>query len=125
MQEHNPIEEIRKTEQQFAQKAADSGIEEAFLIFAASDAVLNRDDQLIHGKDAIAAYFKKHPFPPGSSLEWKPDFIDVSTSGDMAYTYGRYTYRYSDTEGNIQQKQGVFHTVWKKQKNGKWKFVWD
>ena len=58
-------------------------------------------------------------------LIWKPDFVDVSASGDLAYTYGAYTYSYKDSTGAIVEQGGIFHTVWKRQADGGWRFVWD
>jgi len=43
----------------------------------------------------------------------------------MAYTYGKYTMTIIDSAGESKVSNGIFHTVWKKQKDGSWKFVWD
>lgn len=59
------------------------------------------------------------------SLQWDADFVDVSKSGELAYTYGKYTFTAIDSTGKTIDDKGIFHTVWKKQKDGKWKFVWD
>ena len=59
------------------------------------------------------------------NLSWKPDFVDVSASGDLGYTYGHFTYSYTDSTGTIMESSGVFHTVWKRQADGSWLFVWD
>jgi len=54
-----------------------------------------------------------------------PNLIDVSASGDLAYTYGSYTSKILANDGNVSDGSGTFHTVWKRQSNGEWKFVWD
>lgn len=117
-------EEVKSVELDFARMAADSGIEAAFLYFAAPGAVLKRGNNLLIGFDSIAAYLKEST-QPGESLSWSPDFIDVSLSGDMAYSYGKFVYSFLDSSGVIQKQQGYFHTVWKRQPDGKLKFVWD
>ncbi len=117
-------DEILNTEREFAVMVKEKGIAVAFEAFAADDAVLNRSDTLIIGKDAINTYFKDQILRD-VNLEWTPDFIDVSTSGDLAYTYGNYIFTASDTSGRPIKGQGVFHTVWKRQADGNWKFVWD
>jgi hypothetical protein len=43
----------------------------------------------------------------------------------MAYTYGKYVWTVRNGEDTVISKQGVFHTVRKKQKDGSWKYVWD
>ena len=58
-------------------------------------------------------------------MTWKVDFIEVSQSGDLAYTYGEYIYSYQDSIGNEQKEKGVFNTIWKLQKDGTWKYVKD
>ena len=75
-------------------------------------------------RTAFLEYFKKQNLKD-VELEWLPDFIDVAKSGDLAYTYGKYTFSSKDTTGAIVKSDGVFHTVWKRQSDGTWKFVWD
>lgn len=118
------VKEIEMTELLFQKMVADSGMAKAFIHFADDDAVLNRNDSLIVGKESIKKYFAKQSLI-SSTLLWTPDFIEVSESGDLAYTYGTYQYRYFDRMGEIQRSNGVFHTVWKRQSDGTWKYVWD
>ena len=104
--------------------SANVGIGHAFVTYAAEDAVLNRSDSLIIGIESIKKRFSDLPGTPGV-LTWEPDFVDVSNSGDLGYTYGHYTYSFSDSLGNIVKRRGVFHTVWKRQADGSWRYVWD
>ena len=118
--------EILETEQNFAIMAEDEGIHKAFLTYAAEDAVLMRNDTLVIGKKNITEYFNSQvPDDNSMSLTWKPDFVDVATSGDLGYTYGQYTLSYTDSSGTRIKNTGVFHTVWKKQSDGIWRYVWD
>ena len=116
--------EIMQVEADFNKMAAEQGVEKAFLYFAAPEAVLMRNDKILKGEDEFKSYFT-NPVWQNSKLEWKPDFIDVAESADLAYTYGSYTLTFTDSDGNEQTSKGIFHTVWKKQDDGKWKFVWD
>ena len=117
--------EIFNVESEFQNMANEKGVEMAFLHYAAPDAVLFRQNKIFKGRKAIEQYLSDHPFPPEASLEWKPDFIEISQSGDLAYTYGSYTYSAPDESGQVVQSNGIFHTVWKKQPDGQWKYVWD
>lgn len=117
-------QEIEDTELAFSRLAMDSGIEKAFKSYAAPDAVMKRENRLISGYDSIVVYLDKNR-QAGAELSWTPEFISVSESGDLAYTYGRYIYTFPDSSGVIQKQEGFFHTVWKRQPDGKWKFVWD
>jgi len=116
--------EILETEKEFAEMASEKGMASAFLNFAADEAVLMRNDQLIIGKTAIKERFGRMNGDAGR-LSWSPDFVDVSSSGDLGYTYGKYVFTSTDSVGNEIRTEGVFHTVWKRQPDGAWKFVWD
>ncbi len=118
--------EILETEQNFAEMAEKDGIQKAFLAYAADSAVLMRNNILVVGKNSIAEYFKNQTTENNfESLTWKPEFVDVAASGDLGYTYGYYTYSYIDSTGTRIEHTGVFHTVWKRQPDGNWRFVWD
>jgi ketosteroid isomerase-like protein len=117
--------EIAKAEKDFETMAAEKGIAEAFWFYADSNAVIKRQhDTLVHGRDNIRNYYSAETFR-NASVKWSPDFIDVSGDGNMAYTYGRYLWQSKDSLGNTSELSGVFHTVWKKQQDGTWKYVWD
>jgi len=116
--------EIIQAETDFAKMAASQGVAKAFLHYAAEDAVLSRNNKVVEGKTAIRAYFEKQTLSE-VKLEWSPDFVDVAKSGDLAYTYGKYQFSALSAEGDKIESSGIFHTVWKRQADGKWKFVWD
>lgn len=85
-----------------------------------------RNNILIKGKDAINNSFgNQDPGPGKVELAWEPDFVDVSGSGDLGYTYGKYTYSVTDSSGAVKLDSGIFPTVWKRQANSEWRFVWD
>ena len=115
-------QEIVKTEQAFSDMAQDEGMNVAFLHFVADDGVLLRSNKLIKGKADIREYMKNSD---SKGLSWSPSFVDVSDSGDLGYTYGTYIYKYKDSLGNEKKSEGIFHTVWKRQPDKSWKFVWD
>ncbi len=118
--------EIVKMERDFADMAVKEGIAKAFLTFAADEAVLMRNNSLIIGKESIQKHFENQKSSlKDVKLTWKPDFVDVASSGDLAYTYGKYELTVTDSLDNENVSEGIFHTVWKKQADGSWKFVWD
>lgn len=115
-------EDIVSTEREFATMAGEAGVAEAFYHFAADSAVILRGGKLIRGREAIRDYYNQN-LKPGTKLLWAPDYADVS--GDLGYTYGRYTHQVPDSTGNIIESHGIFHTVWKRQPDSSWRFVWD
>ncbi len=118
-------DEVAKAEKDFEAMAAEKGIAEAFWFYADSNAVIKRgNDSLIIGKQGIRNYYAAQYFKT-ASVKWSPDFIDVSGDGTLGYTYGKYTWQSKDSTGKITESKGIFHTVWKKQSDGSWKYVWD
>ena len=118
--------EIVATEKAFAKMAGEEGVPKAFLAFAAEDAVLMRNNTIVKGKEAIHENFLKQSGTwDNAQLTWEPTFVDVATSGDLGYTYGAFVYTSKDSIGNPVSMEGIFHTVWKRQPDGTWRFVWD
>lgn len=116
---------IVKTEKNFEKSVAQKGLAEGFYQFADSNAVIKREnDTLIIGRNNIKNYYL-NPKYKNATVTWSPDAVIVSDAGDMASTYGKYVWRIRDTSGKEHISKGVFHTVWKKQKDGSWKYIWD
>jgi ketosteroid isomerase-like protein len=117
--------EIGQAEKDFEKMAAEKGIAEAFWYFADSSAVIRRrNDSLIKGKEDIKNFYSAGYFKT-AYVKWSPDFIDAAEKGDIGYTFGKYTWESKDSSGKVNETKGIFHTVWKKQKDGSWKYVWD
>jgi ketosteroid isomerase-like protein len=53
-------------------------------------------------------------------ISWEPMGGDVAESGDMGFTYGTYLLQ-TDTE----KQEGTYITIWRKQKDGTWKYILD
>ncbi len=116
--------DIFDTEKAFEKMAAEKSIAEAFYYFADQNAVIKRErDTLITGKDNIKAYYAKRP--TNATVNWTPDFIDVAADGTLAYTYGKYVWKVRNEADSVMEFKGVFHTVWKKQEDNTWRYVWD
>ena len=118
-------QEVFKAEEDFKNLSQSKGISEAFYTFADENAVIKREnDTLICGKENIKKYYSNPKFEK-AFVTWKPDFVEVSKDGEMAYTYGKFSWTFTDSLGNKKDFKGLFHTVWKKQKDDSWKYVWD
>ncbi len=119
----NIQQEIVAAEAAFEKMAAEKSIAQAFYKFADKNATINRGE-LIHGREAIFDFYKKAGLD-SAQLQWLPDSVFVSGSGEMAYTYGKYKMTLRDSSGLPIIRTGIFHTVWKRQPDGSWKYVWD
>jgi ketosteroid isomerase-like protein len=117
--------EIYQTEKAFETMAAEKGIAEAFTFYADENAVIKRgNDSLIFGKEGISNYYS-HRDLKKATVNWTPDYINFSKCGDLGYTYGKYIWRFINEKGDTIKYQGIFHTVWKKQPDGSWRYLWD
>jgi ketosteroid isomerase-like protein len=128
---HRPIDkkeiirEIFQTEKAFEKMASEKGVAEAFYFFADEKAVIKREnDTLIMGKENIKIYYDKRS-NKNATVNWTPDFTAVSDDGTLGYTYGKYVWKIKKENGDTAEYKGIFHTVWKKQLDGTWKYVWD
>ena len=117
-------DEIMQVEQDFNDLAQKVGLPDAFYVYAAHDGVIRKSGKLFEGKTAIKQRIESG-VRPNETLTWMPTFIDVSRSGDLAYTYGDATFTVIDSLGNKKERTSVYHTVWKRQADGNWRFVWD
>ncbi len=117
--------QIVKVEKDFEKMVTEKGLATAFYQFADSNAVLKREkNSLIIGKNNIRNYFSDPKFTT-ATVTWTPDDVQVSDAGDMASTYGKFICTSIDAKGKEVVSKGVFHTVWKKQKDSSWKYIWN
>jgi ketosteroid isomerase-like protein len=117
--------EIINVEKEFETAVRTKGFAEAFYEFADENAVIKRkNDTLIKGKENIRIYYQNIDLKD-VLLTWNPDFVDISKDGTLGYSYGGYLWKSKDPNGIMIESKGVFHTVWKKQIDGTWKYVWD
>ncbi len=117
-------QDIMATETSFQTMTHNKGIAEAFAFYADEKAVIKRErDTLIIGKEAIRNYYQSQKLS-NATVTWKPDFVEVSLDGTLAYTYGKYQWKINDNN-SVKEYKGIFHTVWKRQDDGKWLYVWD
>ena len=117
------VSEIIQMETSFREMASGKGIAEAFRYFAAEDAVINRGNQLIEGPTAIFAFYNK-PEYENAKVTWKPIKVVVAESGDLAFSYGEYVWKVYTGQGE-QRSTGIYMTVWKKQDDGSWRYIYD
>lgn len=78
------------------------------------------------GKDAIRTSLKQMTSDPALSLKFHATKVDVSKSGDLAYTQGTYTLTFTDPQTHqIVNDHGSYVTTYRKQPDGSWKAVAD
>ena len=121
---HDSPDTLRQLESEFMKAAAQHG-SQGYLSYYADDAVeVPNGAPIIQGKVNIA---KTMGFldDKNNQLTWTPVGADISTSGDLGYTYGTYEFRSKDKDGKPVVDHGKYTSIWKKQRDGSWKVVLD
>lgn len=116
---NNLVDEVIDADKKFSAMSQTKGMKAAFLSYMDSSGVLLRENHYpIIGKEAQA--YIRQTNDSAFTLTWQPRSADVAKSGDLAYTFGTYTLH---TKGTMLK--GTYVSIWKKQKDGSWKFVLD
>ena len=115
----NALNEMQQTDVDFSNRSKEAGMKKAFLEYIEPDGTLLRPNRMpVTGADAIALVTSLND--TSVVLTWKPLGADVAASADMGYTYGMYSLKAGDSV-----HRGTYVTIWKKQEDGRWKFVLD
>lgn len=122
--EAEAIQEIYDVEQAFNELLAKEGRAAAFAHFAAEGGAINRGGKMIIGKAAIEAFYAAST-TTNVSLTWVPDKVQMSDDLTMASTWGKYQFTGTSEDGEALKSTGIFHTVWKRQQDGSWRYIYD
>ncbi|MEO6489416.1 MAG: hypothetical protein ABIO04_05685 [Ferruginibacter sp.] len=113
--------ELIQVDQAFSKMSEEKGMKNAFIEYIDSNGVLLRPGEIpIIGANAIDYLIQLND--TGYTLTWQPNDAVISGSGDLGYTYGIYAMKQKSKDTTIY---GTYTSIWKRQKDGKWKFVLD
>lgn len=99
-------------ERAFAADGLTLGYKASFLKHSAADAIIMQPGP-VNAHETL----KAQPDRAGPALYWWPVWAGLARSGDLGFTTGPYTL--SGKHG------GYYFTVWKKQPDGGWKWIYD
>jgi len=114
---------LLETDKEFAQMSLDKGAAAAFEFYMTEDAmVLPHKGNPINGRDGIVKAFGDDP--DAFTLAWTPQKAEVSSSGDMGWTWGKFKQTlYADGDDVISY--GKYLNIWEKQNDGSWRLIID
>lgn len=120
------VNDILTADKNFSALCMQKGMAESFVEYAADDVVKLRPQEFpIIGKENLKAMFAEHL---GNDLKfsWEPVKGDIAASGDLGYTFGNWKI-FIKGSGNERDTTlyGNYVSIWKKQKDGSWKYVLD
>jgi ketosteroid isomerase-like protein len=125
--------ELANTERSFCTDTARVGIADAFLAYMAENCflpdrlALSRSEYKKAVDEARAkagSAYKPGP-NPNVQLTWSPLKVEVSDDGTLGYTWGRYGFTSKGKDGKVDSSEGIYLTIWRRQADGSWKFVYD
>lgn len=112
------IDNLARAEKNFAAYSVAHSTKEAFLAYIDSNSVMFENGTPVKALD----FWNNREKKPGV-LNWRPQYMEISVSGDFGYTTGPWTFQNSLTDPVIAR--GQYATVWALNKKGEWKFLAD
>lgn len=110
---------MMQADRDFSAMSVDKGMKAAFLDYIDSNGILLRPNIVpIAGADAVDYLIAQND--ADYTMQWAPKGAAVALSGELGYTYGTYKIQ-PKTQDTIFY--GTYVSIWKKQADGKWKFV--
>jgi ketosteroid isomerase-like protein len=104
--------------------AVAAGDRARFRSFIAADATFGGGADALRGPDAVVAAWEPFFAANGPRLTWMPTHGELLGSGDLGYTVGTWERRVP-TNGEIRVTKGNYLTVWRREKDGSWKVIYD
>ena len=119
----NPADEVRCREIGFS-RSVETQNHELFASFIDSDARFV-NNKVLRAPEAIADAWSVFFADDGPSIRWRPQFVEVLESGDLALTRGPYRIIDKNDKGEMTEGWGTFNSVWRRTEDGEWFVVFD
>lgn len=118
-----PADEVRCREIGFS-KSVEAQDRELFRSFVDSDARF-ANAAVLRGNEAIADAWAIFFVEDSPQIKWRPQFVEVLESGDLALTRGPYRIIDKNDQGEKTEGWGTFNSVWRLTADGEWLVVFD
>jgi ketosteroid isomerase-like protein len=112
------LDTLAAAERAFSALSVERGMKEAFLANLADDGVVFRPAPM-NGRQVWRARAN-----PAATLEWAPDYAEISGAADLGVTSGPWEFR-PPPERNQPTAHGHFISVWRRGKDGAWQVAVD
>lgn len=109
---HDSVDQVIAAERAFAAETRERGFRDGFLAWVAPDGFTFQPGP-VPARPGLEAIPADAPPPPGPPLFWWPQFAGAARSGDLGFTSGGAT---------IPVR---YFTVWQRQPDGSWKWIYD
>jgi ketosteroid isomerase-like protein len=109
--------QVADAERGFAKTMADRN-HPAFVAYLSDEAIFFTGPAPLHGKDAVAAAWKRFYEKPDPPFSWAPDKVEVLATGTLAISSGPVR----DPSGKLV---ATFTSIWRQEAPGVWRIVFD
>lgn len=118
------LDDLLARDKAFADRSAQDGPAIAFREFVHEHAtLLTSSFENVEGRDNIFA--RMNALPSGTTLLWEPQDGGVAESGELGWTWGRYTSQLVSEDGETQESQGKYLNIWVRNDQNEWKVLID
>ncbi|HTA28310.1 MAG TPA: DUF4440 domain-containing protein [Bacteroidia bacterium] len=112
-------------DKKFCEASLKIGFNHARMELVSDNAIESGEGSMpLEGKKAIGDFNATHP-DTSFTLQWTPLKAEVAASGDLGYTFGGWTMKAKTKAGHDTSLYGNYITIWQKQADGTWKYVYD
>jgi ketosteroid isomerase-like protein len=108
----------------FAQNAAAAILMEADTAFD-QDARIETGKDVLVGKAALRAFYSRMFAAREFHIHWWPVQAEISADGTLGFTFGRAAVSWRDEKGEVHRSESRYTTLWRRQKDGAYKVVFD
>jgi ketosteroid isomerase-like protein len=88
-------------------------------------AMLVPNAPMLRGKNRISRFIAKSFTIRDYRIWWRCNKAEVACSGELGYTSGVYRMSFRKGPGKVLRDRGKYLMVWRKQKDGSWKVLFD
>ena len=118
-------EKIMQLSREWSAAAATGDVEKTVSYWADDAVLMSEGMPPLEGKKAIRQMVEESFKIPGFRINWQPQRVEVSKSGDMAYIIEDSQVSYPDSTGKSMTQKNKAVSIWRKQADGSWKNVVD
>lgn len=120
----SPAAALIEADKAFDRDTAARGLD-GWMSWFAENARIEGATDVIAGKPALREVYSKMFAQREFRIHWRPESADISDDGTLGYTFGRAEISWRDEKGEMQKRASRYTTLWRKQKDGTYKVVFD
>ncbi len=116
---------IMKADADFAQSVAQRNRQRFQSFLADVTTFGGGSPEELRGREAVMQGWGDFFEKDGPTLSWTPASGEVIGAGDLGFTTGTSLLKGRGPDGTMIERRGEYLTVWRKQKDGSWKVIFD